>query len=362
MSDRVFIVAEAGVNHDGILADALALIDVAAEAGADAVKFQTFTAEKALTARAMKAAYQATNTGSGGTQLDMVKRLELSPSDHLALVERCRESGIAFMSTAFDMDSLALLAELDVPAIKIPSGDLTWGSMLLAAARMGKPLFVSTGMADLEEVCQALAVIAFALIHPGRPGSMAECDACWATEQGRAAVAERVTVLQCTTQYPAPAEAANLRAMIAMGEAFGVRVGYSDHTLGISVATAAVALGARVIEKHFTLNRDRQGPDHAASLEPHELAAMVRAIRDVEVALGDGIKAPSAIEMPNRLVARRALVAARPLAAGEALTEDAVTAKRPADGLSPMAWWEMADRPASRPYAADDALDAEELS
>lgn len=361
MTDRVFIIAEAGVNHDGVLADALTMIDVAAEAGADAVKFQTFTAEKALTARAMKAEYQATNTGSGGTQLEMVKRLELSADDHLALNERCRARGIAFMSTAFDMDSLALLDRLDVPAVKIPSGDLTWGAMLLAAARLGRPLFISTGMADLGEVRQALAVVAFALTRPGRPASLADCDAAWADEAGRAAVRERVTVLQCTTQYPAPASAANLRAMTAMAETFGVRVGYSDHTLGVAVATAAVALGARVIEKHFTLGRDRQGPDHAASLEPDELAALVGAVREVEAALGDGVKAPSAVEMPNRLVARRSLVAARPLAAGETLSDDAVTAKRPADGLSPMDQWRLADRPASRAYAADDALTAEEL-
>lgn len=290
MTDRVFIVAEAGVNHDGVLADALTMIDVAAEAGADAVKFQTFMAEKALTARAMKADYQATNTGSGGSQLEMVRKLELSPDDHGVLVERCRARGIAFMSTAFDMDSLALLATLDVPAIKIPSGDLTWGQMLLAAARLGRPLFVSTGMAEMEEVRQALAVVAFGLTREGEPTSLADCDAAMESAEGRAALAEQVTVLQCTTEYPAPARAANLRAMATMGDAFGVRVGYSDHTLGIAVATAAVALGARVIEKHFTLSRTREGPDHAASLEPGELAAMVRSIRDVEAALGDGIK------------------------------------------------------------------------
>ena len=362
MSDRVFIVAEAGVNHDGVLADALTMIDVAAEAGADAVKFQTFTAEKALTARAMKADYQATNTGSGGTQLEMVKKLELSPDDHGALVARCRARGVAFMSTAFDMDSLALLATLDVPAIKIPSGDLTWGPMLLAASRIGKPLFVSTGMADLEEVRQALAVIAFGLTQEGEPASLADCDAALVSEAGRAAVADRVTVLQCTTEYPAPAHAANLRAMTTMGERFGVRVGYSDHTLGIAVATAAVALGAHVIEKHFTLGRDRRGPDHAASLEPDELAAMVRAVRDVEAALGDGIKVPSAVELPNRPIARRALVADGSVTAHTPWNAAAVTAKRPADGLSPMRWWDVRHGRASRDYAPDEALDLQEAA
>jgi N-acetylneuraminate synthase len=360
MSDRVFIVAEAGVNHDGVLADALTMIDVAAEAGADAVKFQTFTAEKALTARAMKAVYQATNTGSGGTQLEMVRKLELSPDDHHALVDRCRARGIAFMSTAFDMDSLAFLATLDVPAIKIPSGDLTWGPMLLAASRLGKPLFVSTGMAEMEEVRQALAVIAFGLTREGEPTSLEDCAAAMAGADGRAALADRVTVLQCTTEYPAPAHAANLRAMTAMGEAFGVRVGYSDHTLGIAVATAAAALGAKVIEKHFTLGRDRAGPDHAASLEPDELAGMVRAIREVEAALGDGVKTPQAVELPNRPIARRALVAERAVNTGEPWTDDLVTAKRPADGLSPMRWWDVAGGTARRDYDPDDALDAKE--
>lgn len=362
MSGRVFIVAEAGVNHDGVLADALAMIDVAADCGADAVKFQTFTAEKVLTRRAMKAAYQAVNTGSGGTQLDMVRKLELGRDDHAALVTRCRARGVAFMSTAFDMDSLDFLATLDMPAVKIPSGDLTWGPMLLAAARLGKPLFVSTGMADLEEVRQALSVIAFGLIRGGEPDSLAECDAAMRTKAGQRALVEKVTLLQCTTEYPAPAHAANLRAMITMGEIFGVRVGYSDHTLGIAVATAAVALGARVIEKHFTLSRDRPGPDHAASLEPDELRAMINAIRDVESSLGDGVKRPAAEETANRVVARRSLVAARAVEAGEAWRDDLVTAKRPADGRSPMAWWDVKGQAATRAYAVDEALEAGESS
>jgi len=360
MSDRVFIVAEAGVNHDGSLDDALAMVDVAADAGADAVKFQTFRADALVTRRAAKAAYQVANTGQDGGQADMLRRLELSEDAHHRIAERCRDRGIAFMSTAFDMEGLALLDRMGVPAIKIPSGDLTWGPMLLAAARTGRPLFVSTGMADLEEVRQALGVIAFGLTREGIPAGLADCQAAFASAEGRAAVAERVTVLQCTTQYPAPAPAANLRAMTTMAAEFGVPVGYSDHTLGIAVATAAVALGARVIEKHFTLDRNRPGPDHAASLEPAELCALVRAIRDVEAALGDGAKAPSAAELPNRPIARRSLVAARPVATGEVWTAAAVTAKRPADGLSPMRWWDVAGAPARRAYAIDDALDAEE--
>lgn len=360
MADRVFIVAEAGVNHDGSLDDALRLIDVAADAGADAVKFQTFRADALATRRAAKAAYQVANTGQDGGQADMLRRLELSEDAHHVIAARCRARGVAFMSTAFDMEGLALLNRMGVPAIKIPSGDLTWGAMLLAAARTGRPLFVSTGMADLDEVRQALGVIAFGLTREGEPAGLADCVAAFASPQGRAAVAERVTVLQCTTQYPAPPDAVNLRAMTTMGAELGVPVGYSDHTLGVAVATAAVALGARVIEKHFTLDRTRPGPDHAASLEPDELAAMVRAVRDVEAALGDGVKRPAPAELPNRPIARRSLVAARPVAEGEAWTPDAVTAKRPADGLSPMLWWDVAGGPARRAYAPDDALDAEE--
>jgi N-acetylneuraminate synthase len=361
MADRVFVVAEAGVNHDGSLDDALTLVDVAADAGADAVKFQTFRADALVTRRAEKAAYQVANTGQDGGQADMLRRLELSEEAHRRIAERCSARGIAFMSTAFDMEGLALLDRMGVPAIKIPSGDLTWGPMLLAAARTGRPLFVSTGMADLEEVRRALGVIAFGLTRTGDPAGLADCDAAFASPEGRTAVADRVTLLQCTTQYPAPASAVNLRAMTTMAAEFGVPVGYSDHTLGIAVATAAVALGARVIEKHFTLGRDRPGPDHAASLEPDELAALVRAVREVEAALGAGIKAPSPLELPNRPIARRSLVAARPVRAGEAWTSDAVTAKRPADGLSPMRWWDVAGGKAARDYAADDALDPEEL-
>jgi len=360
MAERVFIVAEAGVNHDGSLDDALTMVDVAAAAGADAVKFQTFRADALVTRRAAKAAYQVANTGHDGGQADMLRRLELSGEAHHRIADRCRARGIAFMSTAFDMDGLALLDRMGVPAIKIPSGDLTWAPMLLAAARTGRPLFVSTGMADLEEVRQALGVIAFGLTRHGEPASLSDCQAAFTSSAGRAAVAERVTVLQCTTQYPAPASAANLRAMSTMASEFGVPVGYSDHTLGIAVAAAATALGARVIEKHFTLCRTRSGPDHAASLEPDELKSLVRAIREVEAALGDGVKAPSAIEAPNRLIARRALVAVRPVAAGEMWASAAVTAKRPADGLSPMRWWDVAGAPARRSYAIDDALDAEE--
>ena len=359
MCDRVFIIAEAGVNHDGCVEDACRLVDVAADAGADAVKFQTFTAEGALTARAMKADYQVQNTGQGGNQLDMVKRLELTHADHALIVARCRARGIAFMSTAFDMDSLVFLSGLDMPAVKIPSGDITWGSMLLAAARLDLPMYVSTGMATLDEVREALEVIAFGLTQDGDPRDRGEAAQAFDSEAGQAALKARVTLLHCTTQYPAPMTAVNLRAMTTLGETFGLAVGYSDHTLGLTAPVAAVARGARVIEKHFTLSRDREGPDHAASLEPHELKAMVAAIRDVEKALGSPVKAPAPEEMGNRLIARRSLVAEGAIAQGAALDATNVTAKRPADGLSPMAWWGMAGRKASRAYAPDEAMEEE---
>lgn len=356
MFDPVLIIAEAGVNHDGSLDDACRMIDVAAEAGADVVKFQTFVPEAVLTARAMKAAYQETNTGEGGTQLDMVRKLALSRDDHRVLAERCARRGVRFMSTAFDMESLDFLSGLDMPAIKIPSGDLTWGAMLLAAARVGPPLIVSTGMATLDEVRQALTVIAFGLTREGDPAGPDDLEQAFA--DGQAALRDRVTLLHCTTEYPAPLEAINLRAMDTMARTFGLKVGYSDHSLGLTVAVAAVARGASVIEKHFTLSRARPGPDHPASLEPDELAAMVRAIREVEIALGRPEKAPAPAELGNLAIARRSLVAARPIRRGEILTSAAMTAKRPADGLSPMQQWRLIGTAARRDYAPDDALEA----
>lgn len=357
MADRVFIIAEAGVNHDGSLDDALAMIDVAAEAGADAVKFQTFRAEAALTARALKAEYQVTNTGEGGTQLDMVRRLELKPEDHPALVQRCRARGIAFMSTAFDMDSLALVSGLGMPWIKIPSGDLTWGEMLIAAARVGPPLAVSTGMATLDEVRCALALIAWGRMREDLPPDLETALAAFGTDAARVALRGQVVLLHCTTQYPAPLSAVNLRAMDTLRETFGLPVGYSDHTLGLSVPIAAVARGAVMIEKHFTLSRNRQGPDHAASLEPDELAAMVHAIREVEQALGHPEKGPAPEEMANRIVARRSLVATRPIRAGEVWAPDMLTAKRPADGIDPHAAFAFYGRVATRDYQPDEAIE-----
>ena len=357
MSARTLIIAEAGVNHDGSLETALQLVDVAADAGADVVKFQTFRADLLATAGARKAEYQATNTGEGGSQLEMLRRLELSPEHHHVLAARCRERGIRFMSTGFDAGSLAFLGTLAMPAVKIPSGDITCAPLLLQAARLRQPLIVSTGMSTLGDIEAALGVIAFGLLHDGEPGGRADFAAAYASEAGRAALQGRVTLLHCVTQYPAPAAAVNLRAMDTLAAAFGLPVGYSDHTDGIEVALAAVARGAACIEKHFTLDRGRAGPDHAASLEPAQLREMVRAIRNIELALGQAIKAPAPAEIPNLAVARRSLVAARPIRRGEILQAADFAAKRPGTGISPMALWDFVGRAASRDYAVDEAID-----
>lgn len=358
MIDRTLVIAEAGVNHNGSLDLAQRLVDAAADAGADIVKFQTFKAERLATAKAAKAQYQLANTSEGGSQLEMLRRLELAPADHATLLARCGARGIRFMSTAFDAESLAFLATLDMPAIKIPSGDITCGPLLLQAARLRRPMIVSTGMCTLADVEQALGVIAFGLIHEREPSQRADFEAAYASQPGREALRHHVTLLHCVTQYPAPPEAVNLRAMDTMAAAFGLPVGYSDHTAGIEVAIAAVARGARVIEKHFTLDRTLPGPDHAASLEPGELARMVSSIRNVERALGSPVKAPAPSESDNRPIARRSVVAARAIRRGEALSIDMLTCKRPSFGISPMDLWGLLGRSAGRDYAPDEAIEA----
>ncbi len=331
---RVFVIAEAGVNHNGSLERALAMVDAAAEAGADAVKFQTFSADALVTRDAPKAGYQVETTGAGESQYDMLKRLELSESDHDALVARCRERAIVFMSAAFDPASLSLLARLGIDRVKVPSGEMTNVPYLRRVAALGLPVLLSTGMATLDEVRAALEVL-----------ERAGCPR------------ERVTVLHCTTEYPTPPEDVNLRAMLTMRDELGVRVGYSDHTEGIAVPVAAVALGAEVIEKHFTLDRGLPGPDHRASLEPAELAEMVSAIRVVERSLGDGVKRPSETETANAAVARKSIVAARAIRAGETLDADALAVKRPGTGVSPLRWDEVVGTVATRDYAPDEPVD-----
>lgn len=357
MRKRTLVIAEAGVNHNGSLERALELVDVAARAGADVVKFQTFRADRLTTGQAARAQYQVANTGDSGSQQEMLKRLELSYADHEVLVRRAKERGIRFMSTAFDPESLAFLGTLDMPAVKIPSGDLTCAPLVLQAARMGPPLIVSTGMADLADVEGALGVIAFGMCRTGEPRSRADFAAAYASTEGQEALRRRVTILHCVTEYPAPPEAVNLRAMDTLAGAFGVAVGYSDHTLGIEVSLAAVARGATIIEKHFTLDRGLPGPDHAASLEPDELAQLVRGIRVVEQALGSAVKFPAPAELGNRPIARRSLVAARDIRHGEAFTAGSLAFKRPGHGVSPMFFWDYEGRKAARNYAADELID-----
>lgn len=359
---EVLVIAEAGVNHNGDLGRALDLIDVAADAGADAVKFQTFRSEAVISGRAPKAAYQVATTGAEESQLDMVRKLELDHAAHRKLVERCVQRGIRFLSTPFDSDSADFLVrELDIPLIKVPSGEVTNAPFLLQLARFGRPLVLSTGMSTLGEVEQALGVLAYGYgVCSDRAPGRAAFHAAFLDEAGAALLRERVTLLHCTTEYPAPFDEVNLRAMDTMATAFGIPVGFSDHTPGIAVAIGAVARGARVIEKHFTLDRSLPGPDHKASLEPDELRAMVAGIRQVEQALGDGRKRPAPSEMKNVDIARRSLVAARAVAAGERWDATKLTAKRPGSGRTPFDYWQLIGQPAERDYAADELLDERE--
>jgi N-acetylneuraminate synthase len=353
-----FVIAEAGVNHDGDPAKGVALIDVAAAARADAVKFQAFDPAALVTRRAAKAAYQARNMSGDATgQFEMLRSLTLDRAQMRALADHTRAKGIEFMATPFDADSLRfLVGEVGVNRIKISSGDVTFGPLLLAAARTGLPALLSTGMSTLADVERMLAVYAFGLLEPkARPTDGALIEA-YASPAGRAALRARATLLHCTTEYPAPPETANLKAMDTLA-AFGVPVGYSDHTAGTAIAMAAVARGAVALEKHFTLDRRAPGPDHAASLEPRGLAELVAGIRAVSASLGDGIKRPLGAEIENLVVARRAIVAGREIAEGEIFDDANLAAKRPATGRSPMETWNLIGRRARRAYAADEAID-----
>lgn len=357
MTDATFVIAEAGVNHCGDLARALDMVEVAASAGADAVKFQTFKAERLATGRAAKCAYQERNTDIGRSQQEMLRALELPPESYRVLAERCRSLGLEFMSTGFDPESLAFLVrDVGVERVKIPSGELVNPLLLLGAARCRRPIILSTGMAALAEVEAALGVLAYGLMNDRDWPSGADCRAAFDIPKGRAAVAEAVTVLHCVTDYPARPADTNLRAMNTIAEAFGVPTGLSDHTEGIAVPIAAVALGARVIEKHFTLDKTLEGPDHAASLEPSELAQMVAQIRVVEQALGDGVKAPREAELANLVSVRGSGVAARPIRSGKAVEPDDLAVKRPGDGLSPMALLDLVGKPAAKDFDYDDPL------
>ena len=361
MSTSTFIIAEAGVNHNGSLDTALRLIDAARAAGADAVKFQTFKSESVISRKALKADYQIAATGGGESQLEMVKKLELDLAAHLRLKEHCSAAGIRFLSTPFDEGSVDLLVNsLDVPLLKIPSGEITNGPLLLKVASTGRPAILSTGMSDLGDIERALGVLAFGYLGiRAAPGLAAFSDA-YRSNDGQAVLARNVRLLHCTTEYPAPFAEVHLRVMDTLGAAFGLPVGYSDHTPGIEVPIAAVARGAVIIEKHFTLDREQAGPDHRASLEPPMLKAMVEAIRNTEVALGGTIKCATPSEARNQPIARKSLVAARDIARGEIFSKENLTAKRPGNGVSPMDFWLYLGERARRAYRADDLIDLHE--
>jgi|AntRauTorckE6833_2_1112554.scaffolds.fasta_scaffold01018_6 N-acetylneuraminate synthase len=353
--ERVKIIAEAGVNHNGERNLALALVEEAAKSGANFVKFQTFKAEKVVTKFAKQAEYQAHNTGLKESQFDMLSRLELDYGVYFELVKYCKKLGIEFLSTAFDFESLDFLVnQLGLKTLKIPSGELTNAPFVLAHARTGCKLIVSTGMASLAEIETALGVIAFGIISElDEIPSEEAFSVAYASDEGQQALKEKVTILHCTTEYPAPVVDINLRAMQTMKYAFGVSVGYSDHSAGITVPIAATALGAEIIEKHFTLDRNMDGPDHKASLEPEELGKMVSAIRDTELALGDGVKAPKPSELKNKPIARKSLVAKKFIRKGEIFSVGNVTIKRPGTGLEPIKYWSILDRCAQRDYEED---------
>lgn len=329
--NRVFVIAEAGVNHNGDIEIAKQLIDAASEAGADAVKFQTFQADSLVCRTAKKAEYQLETTDRTETQYDMLKKLELTPQMHRELIEHCSKKNIMFLSTPFDLESIKLLSELGMQIYKIPSGEITNLPYLREIAKQQKKIILSTGMSSMDEVKAAVNVL---------------------KNNGT----EELTLLHCNTQYPTPISDVNLLAMVKMREETGLPVGYSDHTQGIEVPIAAAALGAEVIEKHFTLDRKMEGPDHKASLEPQELMQMVVGIRKIESALGSKIKQVSESEMTNVAIVRKSIVAAANIKRGEKYTEKNITTKRPATGISPMMWDEIIGKTADRDYKVDEII------
>jgi N,N'-diacetyllegionaminate synthase len=332
---NTLIIAEAGVNHNGDIETAKILIDVAADAGVDYVKFQTFIADKLVIKSAVRANYQNTNTGDGDSQYEMLKKLELSHADHEVLIEYANKKGVKFFSTAFDLESLDYLKELKFTLAKIPSGEITNYPYLKKIAQLFPEIILSTGMADLQEVKDAVAVL---LVNGAKK--------------------EKITILHCNTEYPTPMQDVNLHAMLHIKKELDVKIGYSDHTLGIEVPIAAVALGAVVIEKHFTLDRNLPGPDHRASLEPDELKQMVQSIRNIEKAIsGSGVKEPSPSELKNKPIARKSIVAILPIKESEKLTICNIGVKRPGTGISPMKWDEVLGSSALRSFNVDDLIE-----
>lgn len=334
MKNKVLIIAEAGVNHNGDINLAKKLIDVAANAGVDYVKFQTFNSKNLVSKNAEKASYQKESTGnSSESQLEMLKKLELTREMHDELITYCDSQDIKFLSTGFDLESIEFLNGLDLDLFKVPSGEITNLPYLRKVGSLGKPIVISTGMADINEIRDALEIVLSA-----------------------GANKTDITMLHCNTEYPTPMGDVNLKAMNTIGETFGVSVGYSDHTLGIEISIAAVAMGATVIEKHFTLDKNMDGPDHKASLEPNDLKAMVTAIRNIEKALGHGRKEPSESEIKNKTIARKSIVAKKLIKVGDTLTDNNITIKRPGNGISPMNWDNVIGTVAQKEYKEDDLI------
>ncbi|WP_392344249.1 N-acetylneuraminate synthase [Pseudoalteromonas prydzensis] len=351
------IIAEAGVNHNGSDDLAYALVDAAFQAGADIVKFQTFKAKNIVTETAEQADYQVVNSGQKESQFSMLKRLELSYETHHKLVKYCNNLGIEFLSTAFDSESLSFLVDdLGITRLKLPSGEITNAPLVLEHARTGCDLIVSTGMATLSEIEQVLSVIAFGYLNANDNPTVEQLQAAYYSDEGKQLLKDKVTLLHCTTEYPAPFEDINLNAMDTMSNAFKLAVGYSDHSEGIIVPVSAVAKGAVLIEKHFTTDKTLPGPDHKASLNPVELKAMVDGIRTVEKVLGDGIKGPRPSEVKNKNIARKSLVAAKEIAAGEDFSAENLTVKRPGDGISPIQYWSYLNNHSKKNYKAGELI------
>lgn len=331
-NNSTFIIAEAGVNHNGSFELAKKLVDKAVWAGADCIKFQTFNSKNLVSKNAQKAEYQKKTTDSSESQLDMLKKLELSKEEFVELRDYCNQKEIMFLSTPFDLESIDFLASIGVKTWKVPSGEITNYPFLRAIGKRKESVIMSTGMCTLDEVRDAIEVLK----------TFGTSD---------------ITLLHCTTEYPAPYDSVNLKAMLTLENEFGFKVGYSDHTKGIEIPVAAVAMGASVIEKHFTLDKNMEGPDHKASLEPDELKQMVQSIRNVELALGDGIKKPSEAEKKNIAIARKSIVAACEIKKGEIFTEENLTAKRPGNGISPINWAEVLGKIAKRDFSEDELIE-----
>lgn len=354
--NHVTVIAEAGVNHNGSLERAIEMIDVAADIGVDVVKFQTFNAEALVTRSAPKADYQKETTEESETQLDMLRALELDVHAHRTLIQRCAEKGVQFLSTPFDLGSLDLLAnELNVATLKVGSGELTNAPLLHACAKAGRDLILSTGMATLDEVQTMLGVVAHGFLGESSPSEKAFKEA-FESDAGKAVLKSRVKLLHCTSSYPTPDGDVNLRAIETLRAKFDLPVGFSDHSGGIVHAIASVAMGACIIEKHYTLDKDLPGPDHKASATPEELSDLVDGIRRVSAGLGDGCKEPQPAEISNMAIGRKSLVASTPINAGDVFTTENLTVKRPGTGMRPELYWSLLGTHAARAYAPDDMI------